>query len=209
MQMPPAYSAVKFEGRPSYHFARKGLKVDLKPRMVNIYDIKLISLAGDLMTVKVNCSSGTYIRSLAHKLGEMLGCGASVKGLKRTRIGEFDVKDSIAVKGFIGEEIDGGHFKSSSFLISIERMLEKNPSIYVEDEYIKNILNGHRVKSEMLKSGKAKIGKVLKRGTLVKIKDSRGSLLAVHKVMAENAPMDIIQKGVDLTGSVIVLGAGK
>jgi tRNA pseudouridine55 synthase len=204
MQIPPVYSAIKFRGRPSYHFARKGLKIDLGPRMVNIYDIKLVSFVDDLMTIRVRCGSGTYIRSLAYEAGEMLGCGASVKGLKRTKIGEFDIRNSIDVKDFIGEKIAGSHFKSGPYLISIERMLRKNPSIYIKDEYKKNILNGHRVKSEMLNKRKTKIGSVPGRGALVKIKDSRGGLLAVHRILSGNESIDIEQKRAALTGSIIV-----
>ncbi len=205
MQMPPKYSAIKFEGRPSYHFARKGLKVDLSPRMVNIYDIKLASLMDDLITIKVRCGSGTYIRSLAHEIGEMIGCGASVKKLKRTKIGEFDVKDSIAVKDFIRKKMAGNNFKFSPCLISLKKILEKSPSLYIKDEYRKSILNGHKVKSEMLQPGKMKTGTVLKKEALVQIKDSRGRLMAVHRVLTDNAFSDIKQKGITLTGSIIII----
>jgi tRNA pseudouridine55 synthase len=205
MQMPPKYSAIKFKGRPSYHFARKGLKINLRPRMVNIYDIKLASLMDDLITIKVRCGSGTYIRSLAHRIGEMIGCGASVKKLKRTKIGEFDVKDSIAIEDFIRKKMAGNNFKSSPYLMSIKKILEKSPSLYIKDEYRKSILNGHEVKSEMLQPGKTKTGTVLKKEALVQIKDSRGSLMAVHRVLTDNAFSDIKQKGIALTGSIIVI----
>jgi tRNA pseudouridine55 synthase len=205
MQMPPKYSAVKFEGRPSYHFARKGLKVNLSPRIVNIYDIKLVSLMDDLITIKVRCGSGTYIRSLAHEIGEIIGCGASVKKLKRTKIGEFDVKDSIAVKDFIAKKMAGNNFKYGSYILSLKKILEKSPSLYIKDEYRKSILNGHKVKSEMLQSGKTKTGTALKKEALVQIKDIRGSLMAVHRVLTDNAFSDIKQKGIALTGSIIVI----
>lgn len=209
MQMPPAYSALKFRGRPSYDFARKGVKVELRPRMVNIYNIRLVSSEEDLLTIKVECGSGTYIRSLAYKIGEMLGCGASVKGLKRTKIGEFDIKSSISVKDFTGRKITSSDFKSSTYLISIERMLEESPSLYIKDKYRKNILSGHQIKSEMLQPEKIKAGIVLKKGTLVNIKDSNSNLLAVHRVLKGDALLDIKQKGIALTGSRIVFDSQK
>jgi tRNA pseudouridine55 synthase len=209
MQMPPAYSAVKFKGRPSYHFARKGLKVNLKPKVVNIYDIELITIEGDLMTIKVKCGSGTYIRSIAHEVGEVLGCGASVKELERTRIGEFDIKNCVSVKVVTEGKVTGDHLKSSPYIISLKRMLEKNPSLYIKDEYIKHILNGHKVKSGMLEQRKIKKEGMLKKDSLVSIKDSRGGLLAVHKVLAADSSEGINKKGVTLTGSVVVLGSRK
>ena len=204
MQMPPAYSALKFKGRPLYDFARKGKRIDLKPRMVNIYDIELISLNDDLLTIKVNCGSGTYIRSLAYEIGKLVGCGASIKGLKRTKIGAFDIENSIYVNKLIGEKIKESSFKSSPYIISIERVLEESPSLYVKDKYRKNILNGHPVRSEMVKPVRATIKGLLKKGTFVKIKDRSSNFLAVHRILSEDAASDIGKKGSILTGSILV-----
>lgn len=202
--MPPAYSALKFKGRPLYDFARKGKRIDLKPRMVSIYDIELISLNDDLLTIKVNCASGTYIRSLAYEIGKLVGCGASIKGLKRTKIGAFDIENSIYVNKLIGEKIKESSFKSSPYIISIERVLEESPSLYVKDKYRKNILNGHPVRSEMVKPARATIKGLLKKGTFVKIKDRSSNFLAVHRILSEDAASDIGKKGSILTGSILV-----
>jgi tRNA pseudouridine55 synthase len=207
--MPPAYSAVKFEGRPSYHFARKGLKVDLKPKMVNIYNIELVSMAGDILNIKVKCGSGTYIRSLAHEVGEVLGCGASVKKLERTKIGEFDIASGVSVKDITGEKITRDRLKTSPYIISIKRMLEKSPSIYIKNEYRKDILNGHKVRSEMLDTGKTENVDMIKKDTLVNIKDSKDTLLAVHKVLFGDKSAGINKKGATLTRSIIVFGSRK
>ncbi len=202
--MPPAYSAVKFKGRPSYDFARKGMNINLKPRMVSIYDIKLISLEDDLLTIRVNCGSGTYVRSLAYEIGKIIGCGASIKTLKRTRIGDFNIKNSFDVKEFIGKKIKAINCKSSSFIISIEKLLEKNPSLYVKDKFRENILNGNQVRSEMVKPERIGAKNLLKKGTFVKIKDSSSNLIAIHRVLSEDAASDIGKKGIILTGNILV-----
>lgn len=125
-QKPPAYSSIKYKGRPLYKFAREGRNVYIKPRMVNIHSLELISLDNDLLTVKVNCSSGTYIRSLAYEIGELLGCGASVKGLKRVKINDFKLDDSISVVEFLEKDLKKDDLRSSLYIISIERLLDKN-----------------------------------------------------------------------------------
>ena len=205
--MPPAYSALKFKGRPSYDFARRGKKVDLKPRMVSIYDIGLISLNDDLLTIKVKCGSGTYIRSLAHEIGKLAGCGASVKGLKRTKIGAFDIKNSTYVKELTGGKIKRGSFESSPCIISIERVLEENPSLYIKDKYEKNILNGHPLRSEMVKFTGIAAKDLPGKGTFVKILDRRGNFIAVHRILSKDAVSDSGKKGSILTGSILVFGS--
>ena len=204
MQIPPAYSALKFKGRPSYDFARKGKRINLKPRMVSIYDIGLISINDDLLTIKVKCGSGTYIRSLAYEIGKLVECGASIKGLKRTKIGAFDIKNSTYVNKLIGGKIKGSSFESSPYIISIERVLEENPSLYIKDKYRKNILNGHPVRSEMVKPEGIAAKGILKKGTFVKIKDRSSNFLGVHRILSEDAASDIGKKGSILTGSILV-----
>jgi len=174
--------------------------------MVSIYDLKLISLYKDILTINVNCGSGTYIRSLAHEIGELLGCGASVKGLKRTGIGSFGLKSSIDLKDFVERKIKKINLRSSPYMISIERLLDENPSLYIEDKYRDRILNGHPVSSEMIDYGRIKAGSLFKKGILVKIKDSGNDFMAVHRVLRGNAAIDIEQNGLALTKSILVFG---
>lgn len=94
-QMPPQFSAIKIKGKHAYEMARKGVKVDLKPRPVVFYDIRLDSYEYPMLALTVHCSSGTYIRSLAHDLGQKLQCGGHVEELRRTKVGPFSVKDAI------------------------------------------------------------------------------------------------------------------
>ncbi|MBU0572475.1 tRNA pseudouridine(55) synthase TruB [Patescibacteria group bacterium] len=94
-QKPPAYSALKIKGKKAYELARKGEKVFLKERDITIYSIELFQYKYPVLKIKTTVSSGTYIRALARDIGEQLGCGAYLRNLKRTGIGNFDLKDSI------------------------------------------------------------------------------------------------------------------
>ncbi|MBU4483925.1 tRNA pseudouridine(55) synthase TruB [bacterium] len=94
-QMPPKYSALKINGTPAYKLAREGKEVKLKPRRVIIHDIHLEFIDIPLMTLKVSCSKGTYIRSLVYDIGEDLGCGAHVTGLVRLKSGRFFIENAL------------------------------------------------------------------------------------------------------------------
>ena len=100
-QCPPPYSAVKYQGKPLYKWARKGINIAAAPRAVEIRQITLEKLDLPYVTFKVVCSKGTYIRSLCEEIGEMLGCGACLAGLRRTKSGSYseDMAVSFAALG--------------------------------------------------------------------------------------------------------------
>ena len=93
-QIPPMVSAIKHEGTPLYKLARKGKTVEREPRLVHIYDLRLLKLDLPHVHFRVSCTKGTYVRTLCHDIGETLGCGAHLAELRRTRSGKFDVKDA-------------------------------------------------------------------------------------------------------------------
>lgn len=95
MQTPPMVSAVKKDGVPLYKLARKGVEVERKPRLVHIYGFKIHSYTEPDATFRVACTKGTYIRSLAHELGQKMGCGAHLKTLRRTVSGKYNVADAL------------------------------------------------------------------------------------------------------------------
>ena len=100
-QMPPLYSAKSVDGKRAYDMARKGKHIELKTQQVHISELKLLSLELPDLTLQVDCSKGTYIRSLARDLGSMLDSGAHLTGLRRTRIGPHHVDKAITVENFI------------------------------------------------------------------------------------------------------------
>ncbi len=97
-QVPPMYSAVKYKGKPLYKLARKGLNVERKPRKVKIYDFQILDVNLPEVKFRVRCSKGTYIRSLVYDFGEKLGCGAYLKSLVRTRIGNYKIEDALTIE---------------------------------------------------------------------------------------------------------------
>lgn len=100
-QVPPIYSAIKKEGVAAYELARRGEEVELKARTINILAFEITSIELPLLHFRVVCSTGTYIRSLAHDFGALLGCGAYLSELRRTRIGAHSVENALAIEGFL------------------------------------------------------------------------------------------------------------
>jgi len=94
-QTPPAFSAKKIGGKKLYELARRGIKTEIKPQKVKIYEISVLEYHFPYLKIKVKCSSGTYIRSLASDIGKKLGCGAYVEELVRTKIGEFSIENAV------------------------------------------------------------------------------------------------------------------
>ena len=97
-QTPPMHSALKRDGKPLYEYARQGIQLERKPRMIKIFALDLVSFSGDSAVIDVDCSKGTYIRVLAEDIGESLGCGAHLSALRRTRVAGLGVADAISLE---------------------------------------------------------------------------------------------------------------
>lgn len=102
-QQPPVFSALKKDGKRLYEFARKGEEVDIPTRKVQIHDFQITHHNIPYVDFEVNCSKGTYIRSLAHDFGKSLNSGAHLTKLRRTRIGDFKVEDALSVENFVDQ----------------------------------------------------------------------------------------------------------
>jgi tRNA pseudouridine55 synthase len=118
-QLPPQYSALKVKGKAAYAIARKGQTVALKPRTVTIYSIELLQYGYPIVKITLEVSSGTYIRAIARDLGEKLGCGAYLKELRRTKIGEYHITNALTLEkleslGNNQESEDFGNKKKNS-----------------------------------------------------------------------------------------------
>jgi tRNA pseudouridine55 synthase len=100
-QTPPMYSAKKIKGKRLYKFARKGKEIIVEPRKVTIYEFDITSIKIPEIEFKIKCSKGTYIRSIADEFGKELGTSAILGSLRRTRIGNYDVKDAIQVDEYL------------------------------------------------------------------------------------------------------------
>jgi tRNA pseudouridine55 synthase len=100
LQTPPIHSAIKKDGKRAYEFARSGKQIELAPRKITIKEFEIVSVQLPVVQFRVVCSTGTYIRSLANDVGTRSGCGAYLSSLCRTRIGDFNLDQSISVEEF-------------------------------------------------------------------------------------------------------------
>src|SRR5260370_29473864 len=130
-QMPPSFSAKKVKGRPAYELARKKQVVELKAVEVEIYEYKLSEIEGNVARFVIECSSGTYIRSLAHEMGQKLGCGAHLAEITRTAVGEFSMEQAITLEELAGAKPAG---KCADCLIPLEHLLTNFPRVNVLPE---------------------------------------------------------------------------
>ena len=138
-QVPPMYSAIKVGGRRLYEIARKGQVVERKARPVEIYDIEAHSFCETGFLLNVDCSKGTYIRSLCTDIGEKLGCGAAMGSLERTASGPFHINDALTI----------GEIEAHSNVWSLAKPIEEllpYPVAYIVPAYVKNAKNGNAVK---------------------------------------------------------------
>ncbi len=140
-QMPPIFSAKKVNGRPAYELARKKKEVELKPVDVELFEFTLKEIEGSVARFVVECSSGTYIRSLAHEIGEKLGCGAHLSEICRTAVGEFSLQQAWKLDD-LADAARAGKFKEC--LIPLENLLPNFPSANVLPVIEKRVRHGAR-----------------------------------------------------------------
>lgn len=137
-QIPPMYSALKQNGVRLYELARKGIEVERKGRLVNIYNLEDIKINNPYISMKVTCSKGTYIRSLCYDIGEKLGVFATMTQLNRAKTSVFSQEKSININELTKENIN-------DYILSMEEALEKYDKIVVNKKYVKLLVNGVRV----------------------------------------------------------------
>jgi len=127
-QVPPMFSAVKIGGQPLYKLARAGQTTERAPRPVTVYAYDVLEFSGDRLIVDIRCSKGTYIRALAHDLGEKLGCGAHVAALRRTEMGSFTVDEAVSLEALAALP---DAVARASLLLPSDRALEALPAVQI------------------------------------------------------------------------------
>ncbi|OOY44523.1 tRNA pseudouridine(55) synthase TruB, partial [Solemya velum gill symbiont] len=130
-QIPPMYSAVKHEGKRLYDLAREGKEVERKSRKITIYSLELTSINADELVLDVHCSKGTYIRTLAEDIGEMLGCGGHVSALRRTSVGPFDESNCMTLAS-LEEQADAPFAELDALLLPIDNGLNHWPEVRLD-----------------------------------------------------------------------------
>lgn len=150
-QLPPMYSALKHQGKKLYEIARAGGRVERKPRPVTIYRLECTGERGGDFVLEVECSKGTYIRSLCDDIGRALGCGACMSGLRRTRSGGFDAADALTL-----EEIE--RRGPENCLLPVDALFAGLPDLLIEDEKAEKALrNGADVRLEAPFEGECRV----------------------------------------------------
>lgn len=146
-QVPTMYSALKFEGRPLYEYARRGIEVARKARDVTIKQLWLDEFSGATLRITVQCTKGTYIRTLVEDIGLALGCGAHVTQLRRTEAGHFTLAQSYALDDLL-QRGDSAHGMADldGLLLPIDSLVPQFPELTLEGENLESIFNGQAVR---------------------------------------------------------------
>ena len=123
LQVPPMYSALKVDGQKLCDLARKGKEVERRPRPITIHELTLLDFPGETARLRVRCSKGTYIRTLCKDIGEALGCGGCMEGLRRTAAGEYTIDEAVPLERLLEAENPG------EFLRDVDTMFRNYPAV--------------------------------------------------------------------------------
>lgn len=165
LQLPPRYSAIKLQGQPAYKRVRAGEEVTLEPRPITIYRLGMLDWQPPHLVLAIECSKGTYIRSLAYDLGEWLGYGAHLSRLTRTRSGPFSLDESITLNQLTEAKAQG---RAQQYLFPVDKVLEHYPALQLDEISTQRVLHGNAFRYQNLPSAE-----------LARVYDSAGRFLAI------------------------------
>jgi tRNA pseudouridine55 synthase len=175
LQTPPPVSAKKVDGKRAYQLVRQSIVVELEPVPVQVYELELLEVNGALARMRAHCSGGTYMRSIAHDLGQALGCGAHLEQLRRTLSGEFDIAMARTIpqlQQLIADE------RLVDALVPAADLLPGFPTVYVDDVTVAQIRNGRNFPASPFRSGPA--------AQHVKALSRQGELVAIGEAVLPN-----------------------
>jgi tRNA pseudouridine55 synthase len=172
LQTPPPVSAKKIHGRPAYELARKHIPVELKPVEVTVHRLDVIECEGSRLRVEVHCSAGTYLRGIAHELGQAAGCGAYIEGLRRTAASGFSIEQARTLEvlqQLVSEQ------KLDDALIPAAQLLPEFPSEVVDQLTASQIRNGRdfRVSPFRVRKGSRYVKALGEDGSLIAVGEAR------------------------------------
>lgn len=176
-QIPPMYSALKVNGKRLYELARAGKEVERKGRPVEIHSIEILSVSLPEITFRVACSKGTYIRTLCHDIGQKLGCGGTMKSLKRTRVGIFTIDGALKLSQL--EEL-AAQGRLEEKVIPVEAMFAELPALTVKDAFARLVENGNA-----FYPSQAEKGTKMPDGGQVRVYDSKGRFYGIYAFSEE------------------------
>ncbi len=190
MQIPPMYSAIKVEGKKLYEYARAGITIERKPRPIEIFKLELRSLESEKaeITFEVECSKGTYIRSLIRDIGENLQVGASMSMLVRDEVNGITIKDSYRISDIQRMKEDGNLAAS---VMPMDVLLKNYPSVDINDTGVKYLQNGNKLLQkdlkvrEIISDGEEQFWETVKNSDFIRVYMD-DSLKALYKYDKEN-----------------------
>ena len=150
-QIPPMYSAVKIGGKKLYELARKGQEIERAPREITIHELELLGSDGADYTLRVRCSKGTYIRTLCHDIGQMLGCGGCMAGLRRTLAGNFTLAQSMPLDEIVA------HTDTDQLLLPVDSLFSQHPPLIVTLAQAQKLRNGAQVCDRQFADGTCRV----------------------------------------------------
>jgi tRNA pseudouridine55 synthase len=167
-QVPPPVSAKKVNGKRAYELARKSVAVELEPVAVHVYELAVLAIDGPLVKLRAHCSGGTYIRSIAHELGQLMGCGAHIEQLRRLSSGEFEIEQARTIAQLEALAADE---RLVDALVPAEQLLPGFPSVFVDDAMTAQIRHGRNFPASPFRSPAASryVKAVTRHGELVAI----------------------------------------
>lgn len=174
-QIPPMYSAIKYQGKKLYELARAGVTIERQPRMVTIHSIRILEMDLPRIKMEVHCSKGTYIRTLCQDIGEKLGCGGCMEALKRTGSGKFLVKSSLTLSA-IEEMEKAGTLEEA--IVPVECFFEDYPALTTVSHTDKMVYNGNPFPKSATKEKKLY-------EEPIRVYDSKGTFVGIYKYQPE------------------------
>lgn len=152
LQVPPMYSALKVDGKKLYELARAGKEVERKARPVRIYELEILECSLPVVRMRVVCSKGTYIRTLCADMGEQLGCGGTMRSLRRTRVGQFSIEDACTLGRLQQWKEEGG---LNQALRPVDSVFMDCPALHVRERDLRLLDNGNAIAPEQTAEGQA------------------------------------------------------
>jgi tRNA pseudouridine55 synthase len=172
LQTPPAVSAKKVDGRRAYELARQSIAVELEPVRVSVYELTVLAISGNEVRLRTHCSAGTYVRSIAHDLGQALGCGAHLDQLRRLSSGEFELREARTIAQL---ESLAAEDRLIDALVAAADLLPAFPAVFVDDLAAAHIRNGRNFPASPFRSQPA--------AQYVKALNRKGKLVAIGEAV--------------------------
>ena len=188
-QVPPMYSALKVDGKKLYELAREGKTVERKARPVKIFDIQIETMDLPEVTMTVSCSKGTYIRTLCHDIGNLLGTGGCMEELTRTKVGRFELKDSLKLEE-LRDLAQNGRLEDA--LIPLDQMFSELQSVVPAEKYIPKAYNGN----DFFRNQLSETGKFCS-GEKVRVYDAKGHFIGIYRYMEDKKMFHLVKMFLD------------